>query len=373
MLDGLTFARARSHQAFGSAIVATSALSAPATAQVSATTDSDVTSGLVAYDAGRYGEAADHLSRAMDRLGVPMLSLYAARCSVKLGKWVKASELYALAARVRPKAVASIPQLQAQYEAEREREDLLERMPRLTIFLEGEDLEAVDLTLDSVPVPKGLIGTHQLVDPGHHVIRAARDGQVVTGELDLSERQHKTTRLHFARRESAASPSQELPIISTTASTNGAATAIPVPTGATSASRSSGRTTAIGADEARAPSARIAQDTSPATDHTLRTLGWVGVGLGGTGVLVGTLTGISAMSARSGIRAQCAADRCPQELASDVDHYNRLRDWSTASFLAGAMAAAAGLTLILVDSSKTGTPATSVRVGATSASWVGFF
>ena len=41
--------------------------------------------GLNAYDAGRYAEANEKLSRALEVVGVPTLALYTARANVKLG------------------------------------------------------------------------------------------------------------------------------------------------------------------------------------------------------------------------------------------------------------------------------------------------
>lgn len=347
--------------------------------------------GFGAFQTGRYEEANEKLSRALDLVGVPTIALYAARTNVKLGQWVKASELYLLAARLNPKSSADISQLQAQHEAEKERASLLARVPRLTVELKGEDLEAVQVTLDAEPLPSALLGANQLVDPGHHVIRATRDHQTVTGELDIAERQHKTTTLHFAPRERDSSQSQTLPSIATsTASKRDDAdplgllstsddpmvrheSAAPAPnlSGATDATRPS----PAASKGSIARGDQSVRGDALDTDATLRTVGWVGVGLGGVGMLVGVTTGFMAMSVRSDLldNGQCSSGSCNDNLHDQVDRYNLLRTWSSIGFVAGGLLAASGTTLLLSLPTDKDDRRARLLVGPTSAAVVGRF
>jgi hypothetical protein len=370
----------RTYGLFCQTFAGATALTLRAHADAPTAPDLDVASGLAAYNDGQYEEANARLSRAIDRLGIPLLALYAARSNAKLGNWVKACDLYLLAERVSPKTATNVPQLQAQYEAQRERGELLARTPRLTIELEGEDLQHVELTLDAMPVPKASIGTHQFVDPGHHVIRAWRDAQIITGELDLLEKQRKTIRLHFPRRELTSALTQELPSISTVTEADTSDASGLARRGVAPQSFANSPTVSVEEPNALRPKRNsgpfypsASRDAKSGTDPTLRAFGWTGVGLGGTCILVGTLSGVFAISARSDFQAKCDADRCPPALSDSVDHYNQLRHWSTAGFLAGGVFAAAGLALIVVDSHTRRTPTAAVKLGPTSASWVSVF
>jgi hypothetical protein len=347
--------------------------------------------GFGAFETGRYEEANEKLSRALDLVGVPTIALYAARTNVKLGNWVKASELYLLASRLSPRSAADISRLQAQYEAEKERAALLARVPRLTIELKGTDLETVQVTLDAEPIPGALLGANQLVDPGHHVIRATRDRQTVSGELDIAERQHKTTTLHFAPRERDSSQSQTLPSIATSTATTQDDTDLfgPLPTTddpmASNESHASVPTTPSTTNAPAQSTVLSKLSTAPGdpsarvdaldADATVRTLGWVGVGLGGVGLLVGVTTGLMAMSVRSDLLdgGQCSNRSCSDTMSGQVDRYNLLRTWSSIGFVAGGLFAATGTTLLL--SLPTGKDDRRARlvVGPSSAAVVGHF
>ena len=79
-----------------------------------------------------------------------------------------------------------------------------------------------------------------------------------------------------------------------------------------------------------------------------RTLGWVGIGVGGAGILFGTVTGLMAVSSRSDLDAHgCLDNGCYVDQKDDVDSYNALRTTSTVGFVVGFVGAAAGVTLLL--------------------------
>lgn len=351
------------------------------------------TEGFSAFEAGRYEEANEKLSRALDLVGVPTMALYAARTNVKLKHWVKASELYLLASRLSPKSAADITQLQAQHEAEKERAALLLRVPRLTIELKGEDLDSVQVSLDSEPVPSALLGANQLVDPGHHVVRATRDGQAVTGELDVDERQHKTTTLFFARRESQASNSQTLPSIATSTQSmdafadpfsdpiDSSSESMPVAPNSPAATGTAPRVVAgspASPTALRGPTGDLGESAARSNrgdNATTRTLGWVGVGVGAVGLLVGVTTGLMAKSARSKLleSGDCRDSLCQLEARGDVDRYNSLRTWSTIGFVSGGLFAAAGAIVLLAVPQETNDLQAHLVVGPGTAAVVGSF
>jgi hypothetical protein len=343
--------------------------------------------GLAAYAAGRYEEASEMLSRALGEVGVPTLALYAARTNVKLNRWVKASELYLLASHLSARSTSNVVQLQAQYEAERERSSLLYRIPRLTILLEGADLESVEVTLDAESVPRAMLGANQLVDPGHHVVRATRDGQAVTGEVDLGEGLHKTIRLRFARRETGSASPQVLPTIATITAltpqplvtTPGAA---PQPRGdeldrlglgpapTTMNQLGDGKIERIDEGPTLAARANARENDS---DSFRRTVGWVAVGLGGASFVLGATTGLSAWATRHDIRRSCDGDTCSEGLAHQISEYNQLRAWSTIGFVSAGILGATGLTLLLLGPNQEQSTHASVTLGPASVAMTGQF
>jgi hypothetical protein len=272
--------------------------------------------GLNAYDAGHYDEANEKLSRALELVGVPTLALFTARANVKLGHLVRASELYLLATRLDPKGASESVQVQAQLDAEKERAELLPRIPRLTVALEGVVRDEVEVMLDGQAVPKALFGAAQLVDPGQHQVVAKRRNEEARGEVVLAEREHKTTKLAFSSTQTEGqATTKEAMVVTTT----GDSTAGVIPEKATSSKGS-----------------------------TQRILGWVGVGLGSAGLLVGASTGVWLLSERSRMDDEgCSNNQCYTDQKSDVSSFNTLRTVSTVGLIAGTAFTAAGLTLLL--------------------------
>ncbi len=300
--------------------------------------------GLNAYDAGRYVEANEKLSRALEVVGVPTLALYTARANVKLGKLVRASELYLLATRLDPKGPSESVQVQAQRDAAKERAELLPRIPRLTVTLSGEDLDDVVITIDGQDVPRALLGTSQLADPGKRQIAAKRGDEQVSAEIELADGEHKQTTLRFLPREKSAAKGGVPTVETKTASTK-----------------------PIGPD--------VAPATGPSKSaKTQRMLGWTGIGLGSAGLVFGAVTGGLALSKRGTLRdAGCSGNSCFANQQSDVDSYNTMRTLSTVGFIAGGVFAATGVTLLLTTPKSETGPATALVLLPNSASLVGRF
>jgi hypothetical protein len=300
--------------------------------------------GLSAYDAGRYTEANEKLSRALEVVGVPTLALYTARANVKLGKLVRASELYLLATRLDPKGPSESVQLQAQRDAAKERAELLPKIPRLTVTVEGEDLQDVEVTIDDQIVPKALLGTSQMADPGQRMVSAKRGDEQVSAEVTLAEGEHKQTTMRFLKREKVAEKGG-VPTVET--KTQPAPKYVPVTTPA---------------------------PASGDGHKTQRILGWTSIGLGGAGLVFGSATGIMALSKRGALRdAGCQGNSCFTSQQNDVDTYNTLRALSSVGFIAGGVLAVTGATLLLTTPKGESAPAAALVLSPSSASLVGRF
>jgi len=156
------------------------------------------------------------------------------------------------------------------------------------------------------------------IDPGtHEIVLAAAAGVRWRGEVTLARGEQKTI-------DAAASqPRPESP-----------------------ASSGPGPRSALPADSA-------------ANRSVQRTLGWIGVGVGGAGIAVGAVVGGVVLARQSALEEddQGCPDACTD--AGAVDDYNRLRIVSGAAFIGGAVVAAAGAVLLITAPR----PAPSVAVG----------
>jgi len=94
-----------------------------------------------------------------------------------------------------------------------------------------------------------------------------------------------------------------------------------------------------------------------------RTTAWVTVGLGATGIVLGAAEGTIVGLERSSLRADgCVGNTCPSSLAHRVHDYNTWRTISTVSLVAGSVALATGLTLLLYKPHQESGPSLSLSV-----------
>lgn len=277
--------------------------------------------GLLAYDAGRYDQAVEMLNKAYQVVHVPTLALGIARAYAKLGKLVAASEMYLEASRIPKDPSWMATQDEAVRDAQKERGELMPRIPRLKILVDGARVDDVELTVDGTKMPAALIGSEQLLDPGAHKLEAHRGKEVVTRTVTLSESERREETLLFVGTDTAAEPP---------AAPKGAPGTAPI----------------------SAPgSHRDAHHDARRKGSTQRLMGWLGVGVGGATIAFGGVTGFLALSKRSSLRdtGDCSSDtrHCTDAHASEVDSFNTYRDLSTVGFVVGGVLAATGVTLLL--------------------------
>lgn len=268
--------------------------------------------GVDAFDAGRYEEASTKLVQAYQVVKVPTLAVYAARSFAQQGKLIKASELYLEASRLPPDPSWQKVQREMQQVAEQEREQLLPRIPRLSIVLQGAAAGEVEVTLDGAVVPETLVTAEQRVDPGLHRVVGKRGAQKVGKEATLLEGENQSVTLDFGTAATGATP--------------------------------------LGSGPPTGPA-----DSGSGKANTLRFVGWTAVGVGGASLAVGTVTGLLAMSKRSALLDDgCRDTKCYDDQRGDVDSYNGLRTVSTWTFIGGAVVAAAGATILLTTPKEQG-------------------
>jgi hypothetical protein len=93
--------------------------------------------------------------------------------------------------------------------------------------------------------------------------------------------------------------------------------------------------------------------------------GWVAIGLGAAGAILGGVTGGMLLTQQSALQGRCPDQACPPEAHDDAKQFNTLRTVSTVGFIVGAVGAGSGVTLHLL--APTGNPDDGTPKGAAGA------
>jgi hypothetical protein len=263
--------------------------------------------GVSALQSGDTNGAIDKLERAYQIMRLPTVGLWSARALAKGGQLVSAAERYNDVTRWSGGNDAR--QAQAQADASRERDELLPRIPNVTLVVEGAKANEVTVTLDGETVLPALVGAPQPVDPKHHVAKATRGAESAEQAFDVAEGQTLSVSLKF-----------------------GAAAAAPgaTPTPAPVSTQPVGATTAP-------PEA----DTTPSSGWGTQKI--IGVSLGGAGLVSAVISGIftgTALSKKSDADKYCHGSAC-----TDQKGVNLLDDARSAGTIA-TITGVAGIALI---------------------------
>jgi len=283
--------------------------------------------GLEAYKQGQYEDALEKLNRAYDVMKAPTLGLWTARTMVQLGMLVEASERYIEVTRLQATGGDTALQEEAIAVAAEERAQLRPRIPQLKLVVEGAPLDQVQVQLDGKDVPTSLLGLPGPVNPGVRKATGTYEDQTVTEEATLAEGESRSLILRF-KPEPAAAPEPPAPAPSPT----------PV---------------ASPAPQQLATQPTADAGTSPGSAQ--RTVGWVTLGIGGVGVLVGSVAGAIVLSTKSDLDSseECVNQACGPVEHDNVDKLNSMRTVSTVGFITGGVGLAAGLTLLLTAPTAT--------------------
>jgi hypothetical protein len=294
--------------------------------------------GVEAFQAHNYASASEKLERAFRVLQVPSLGLWSARALAKIGKLVEAQERYLRVGRLPVGGGDADVQRKAQVDAAAELELLAPRVPNVLIELQGASPSDVALTIDGVAVASDLVGEPRPVNPGTHTLVATRGDERSEAAVTLAESERKPVVLHFAG--GAAKP---------VASRPAAAPAIGSPTPAS-------------ATEERAGGPQ-------------RTAAWLSIGVGAAGLVVGGVTGVLAIGKGHDLSSnpRCQNNACGPSQQDKVESYNSMRTISTIGFIAGGVATATGVVLLLTTRSGPAAPSAALWLGPTGARVTGAF
>jgi hypothetical protein len=251
--------------------------------------------GLQLFDAGNFKGALEKLSTANQLVPTPTLGLYAARCLVRLGRLVEASERYLDVSRMQLERGAPPVMRKAIADAVEEREKLLRRIPTLEVTIDGPEGEGITIVVDGRPFLPGLLGEKRPVDPGRHAGMVKRRDAVITQAVDVSE---------------------------------GAAAQLVL----------------------RLPPLPPPPPPPPETQSPLRLAGWIGVGVGGAGVIIGAISGgISVSDAQTlSSSKNCSNFMCSGAEAGTISTYHTVTKLTTAGLVVGGVGLAFGIPVLLL-------------------------
>lgn len=273
--------------------------------------------GLEAFDSGRFVDAEQKLGQASEQLHLPTITSYWARSLLQIGKMVKASEAFLLTTQMSPLPGQVWKQVQydAQREAARSFAELGAKIPRLVVRVAGVEPAEVAVSIDGVDIPDAQLGAEQKLDPGDHVVVGRSGQQQVAVAVSLKQGERIEARLDFSI------PTAQAPLA-------------PIPSTRPS------------------PEQQTASREGTARPSLREWVGWGTVGLGGVGILVGSIEGLVARSKRSSLQgsADCSGDPlyCARGRAGDVDSYMQARTVSSIGFIAGGVLVTAGLASLVL-------------------------
>jgi hypothetical protein len=227
----------------------------------------------------------------------PITGLEVGRTHLALGELVAARDAFVAVGKLPVKPKESSNTTFARSEAERLSTETEARIPKIIVIVESAEPAAIEIDGAAVQMPKQ-------VDPGKHVV-VVRAGTVVrTSELVIAERETREIRIALGQPPSASIP----------------------PAGKTVV------------DGQPAPPGAMVEDKGRPTWI------WVGFGVAGAGVIVGTIAGAMTLHGTSELSSGCTNGACPPDQHDRLDSTHTWATVSTVSFVVAG--AAAGVSLV---------------------------
>lgn len=278
--------------------------------------------GQDALEKKDFTTAADRFSRADSIIHAPTLQLGLARAQLGLGKMVTAQETYNRIVREGVTAGAPPTWTAAVDAARKELDALAPRIPQVVINVKGSS--AARVTLDDAVIPTAALGVKRPADPGAHLIRAVAEGFApAEATVTLREGATGTVSLELKAASAAAVKPPVVAVVPPPTTTPPIAAPLPPSTPRDASSGSS----------------------------TQKTLGFVALGVGGAGLILGGVTGGLAIGKHGDLALSCPKGCLPAQ-QGELDSFHTLATLSTVGFILGGAGAAAGTILLLTAPKK---------------------
>lgn len=259
-------------------------------------------------DAGKLPEALEKFRAAWALAPTPITGLDLAKTLAALGRLVEARDVALQVAKLPVAPAESANAQSAREEADALAASLKARIPSLVPKLADADPSTLKVLVDDAEIPSAALGQPRRVDPGTHVVRVLKDDkEIARAEVKLAEGETREVVLTVPKPTEGTKP--------------------PPPT----------------------PPPAPAPANPPPEPSRVPTWGFVGLGVGVAGVVVGGVAGIVALSRLGKAKDQCATDKsCPPEAESDLSTSRRAGNVSTAAFVVGGVGLALfGVSLVV--------------------------
>jgi len=272
--------------------------------------------GIRLADANKCAEAIDKLARAEKLYHAPTILGRLGECQVRVGKIVLGTENLQ---RVVHEALPANPPPQFVKARERAQKVLSEAQPKigkLKIVVNAPPKVEVTIKIDGEVVSSAFVGAERPTDPGEHFVEATAPGYLKSSETVVLKEAGSDSVVLTLKVDPEGPP--------------------PPPPD----------------DHPKLPPP-VVVEPPPSGGSGLKTVGWISLAVGGAGLVVGTIGGVAALSAKSDLDRLCgAAKSCPSSAKGTLDSANTAAAVSTVGFIIGAVGVAAGVTFLLLPSSS---------------------
>jgi hypothetical protein len=290
---------------------------------------SAATSGLKAYQDGRYRQALAFFERAESLTHAPAQLLFVARAQAKLKRLVLARESYKKIVSETLPPTASQAGRDVKAVAQQELVELEPRIPLLKISLNGDEGKPVRVTLDGAEVPSAVIGVSRPVDPGPHELMAVADDRTSPPlKVTLAEGAREAVVLELVPHATSTGP------------------LVPA----------SGLTSEPRPVEPQPVEPQPVDARRDSGGDALRVGGYVALGVGVAGLATGTVFAIRSHNKRSEADDLCGGQTCPVSRRDEIDPLyadaRRAENISRAGFVVGGLGAASGIVMLILSGNK---------------------
>jgi hypothetical protein len=312
--------------------------------------------GIKLADAGDCRAAVEKLERAEALRHAPTILGRLGECQVALGKIVLGTENLQRVVREQLAADAPAAFRDAQVRAQKVLDSALPRIGKLKIVVEPAGTQA-SVKVNGEQVPPAVIGIERPTDPGNHQVEASAPGYLpASAAVRLPDGGSETVTLRLQPDPNAAAGAPPVAGPPPPMAPQGAAMGPPPQQ----------------PGPAPAP-------TDPGADAPSgggnKTLAFVALGVGGAGLIAGSITGLMAMSKTKDLEDLCDAEKvCRNEDSFDeYDSANNLATISTIAFGVGIVGVGAGVILLVTSGGKSEPAAKThfTHAGVTYRPWVG--
>lgn len=267
--------------------------------------------GVKLASAGKCEEAVRLLERAAELYAAPTILLPLARCQIGMGRLVDGVAVLKRILDAELPADASKQFVDAQAEAESLLSTTLPRVPRVSISIEVLGDVQPQVLVDGKPVLASNLASLTL-DPGKHRITAKAPGYTL---------EHKEIVVKEGGRQDLVFTLQPEPIPET---------------------------------PEREPKLDKPEPLEPEPQD--QTLAWVILGIGGAGVVAGSVFGIIAAGKEDQLNKDCPNGRCPRQLDAELSNTKAYALGSTIGFAVGILGLGVGSYFLFFDQASADSP-----------------